>query len=162
MNIALCNGKKGKRYDGESETLVARPLKAGGNDRQDESHETYIVDRSRAAPIAYQCHGSPFVFQSRVADNGRGEPSEVAYALTDHGSGGQTDRRPQCVDGAMRVRRLTPKECERLQGFPDDWTCYGADGKEISDSARYRMIGNAVCVPVAQWIGERILEAEST
>lgn len=49
------------------------------------------------------------------------------------------------------VRRLTPRECERLQGFPDDWTA----GE--SDSARYRMLGNAVCVPVAEWIGRRML-----
>ncbi len=54
------------------------------------------------------------------------------------------------------VRRLTPRECERLQGFPDDWTRWDADGKEISDSARYRMLGNAVTVPVARWLGERI------
>lgn len=55
------------------------------------------------------------------------------------------------------VRRLTPKECERLQGFPDDWTRWGADGEELSDSARYRMIGNAVCVNVAQWLARRII-----
>ena len=54
------------------------------------------------------------------------------------------------------VRRLTPTECERLQGFPDGWTAI--DG--MSDSARYRMLGNAVCVPVAQWIAGRIMEAE--
>lgn len=51
------------------------------------------------------------------------------------------------------VRRLTPTECERLQGFPDGWT----DGQ--SDSARYRQLGNAVTVPVAEWIGRRIIEA---
>lgn len=61
-----------------------------------------------------------------------------------------------------RVRRLTPRECERLQGFPDDWTRYGAGGVgEISDSARYRMIGNAVAVPVVEWITERILACDS-
>lgn len=51
------------------------------------------------------------------------------------------------------VRRLTPTECERLQGFPDGWT----DGQ--SDSARYRQLGNAVTVNVAEWIGRRIVEA---
>lgn len=126
--------------------------------------------------VAYQQHGSdvgrmgtlrsgngdvqsgvPFVFQSRFADNGRGQPDDVAYAVTDCGSGGQTDRRPQCVDTAMRVRRLMPVECERLQGFPDDWTRYGHDGREISDSARYRMIGNSVAVPCVEWIARRIV-----
>jgi DNA (cytosine-5)-methyltransferase 1 len=48
------------------------------------------------------------------------------------------------------VRRLTPTECERLQGFPDDWT-----GGQV-DSHRYRQLGNAVAVPVAEWLGRRI------
>lgn len=52
------------------------------------------------------------------------------------------------------VRRLMPIECERLQGFPDGWT----DGQ--SDSARYRQLGNAVAVPVVEWIGKRIVKAE--
>lgn len=60
------------------------------------------------------------------------------------------------------VRRFTPLECERLQGFPDDWTRWTADGREQSDSARYRQIGNAVAVPVAEWIGRRITAADAT
>ena len=63
------------------------------------------------------------------------------------------------IPAALGVRRLTPRECERLQGFPDDWTRFGADGKEISDTPRYRMIGNAVAVPVAAWIGRRLAAA---
>ena len=51
------------------------------------------------------------------------------------------------------IRRLTPLECERLQGFPDGWT----DGQ--SDSARYKQLGNAVAVPVVEWICKRIAEA---
>jgi DNA (cytosine-5)-methyltransferase 1 len=51
------------------------------------------------------------------------------------------------------VRRLTPIECERLQGFPDGYT-FGQ-----SDSIRYKQLGNAVCVTVAEWIGKRIMEA---
>jgi len=54
-------------------------------------------------------------------------------------------------------RRLTPRECERLQGFPDDWTA--VDG--MKDGPRYRMMGNAVTVPVVTWIGRRIMEAET-
>lgn len=64
----------------------------------------------------------------------------------------------QSVLGQFGVRRLTPTECERLQGFPDCWTAFGDDGKPTSDSARYRMLGNAVCVPTAQWIAERIFK----
>ena len=60
----------------------------------------------------------------------------------------------------MKIRRLTPLECERLQGFPDFWTKFGAvDGKvvEISDTQRYRMCGNAVTVNVIEAIVERII-----
>ena len=53
------------------------------------------------------------------------------------------------------VRRLTPKECERLQGFPDDWTAGHAD------SHRYRMLGNAVAVPVTEWIARRIVASDA-
>ena len=51
----------------------------------------------------------------------------------------------------QEVRRLTPRECERLQGFPDDWTSM------LADSHRYRQMGNAVSVPVAKWVGERLV-----
>jgi len=47
-----------------------------------------------------------------------------------------------------KIRRLTPKECERLQGFPDDWTKFGKDGEKISDTQRYKMLGNAVTTNV--------------
>jgi DNA (cytosine-5)-methyltransferase 1 len=57
----------------------------------------------------------------------------------------------------MVVRRLTPRECERLQAFPDDWTALGADGRPIADGPRYRMLGNAVCTSVAYWIAKRML-----
>lgn len=54
------------------------------------------------------------------------------------------------------VRRLTPTECERLQGFPDGHTALAADDREIADTHRYRMLGNAVTVNVAEWIGKRL------
>jgi site-specific DNA-cytosine methylase len=63
------------------------------------------------------------------------------------------------------LRRLTPVECERLQGFPDEWTKYGNfDGivKEISDAQRYKMLGNAVSVIVVKTIAERILSIAKT
>ncbi|QXJ19626.1 DNA (cytosine-5-)-methyltransferase [Actinomadura graeca] len=50
------------------------------------------------------------------------------------------------------VRRLTPVEYERLMGLPDDWTRYGAGGREQSDTARYRQVGNSLPVPVASWV----------
>ena len=59
------------------------------------------------------------------------------------------------VKTQSRIRRLTPIECERLQGFPDNWTQYGTNGI-ISDSQRYKMCGNAVTVDVVQAVAERI------
>ena len=57
----------------------------------------------------------------------------------------------------VRIRRLTPVECERLQGFPDNWTAQGTDGA-ISDSQRYKMCGNAVTTNVVQAVFERIFK----
>jgi DNA (cytosine-5)-methyltransferase 1 len=61
----------------------------------------------------------------------------------------------------MIVRRLTPIECERLQGWPDNHTLYRADGKTNSDSVRYKMCGNGVASPVAKWVAERINDCYS-
>lgn len=54
------------------------------------------------------------------------------------------------------VRRLTPVECERLQGFPDGWTDVNHKGKPAKDGPRYKAMGNSMAVPVIRWIGERI------
>lgn len=56
----------------------------------------------------------------------------------------------------MQVRRLTPMECERLQGFPDDYTLIPYRGKPAADGPRYKALGNSMAVPVVRWIGERI------
>ena len=57
-----------------------------------------------------------------------------------------------------RIRRLTPRECERLQGFPDDWTRYGANGEEISDTQRYKCCGNAVTTNVITAIADDMFD----
>lgn len=81
-----------------------------------------------------------------VGENGR--------ALS--GGGGKPGQRYPAALTGIGVRRLTPRECERLQGFPDDWTA------GFSDYTRYRMLGNAVAVPVAAWIGKRVMAASAT
>jgi DNA (cytosine-5)-methyltransferase 1 len=58
----------------------------------------------------------------------------------------------------MAVRRLTPVECERLQGFPDNYTDIKHNGKETPDGPRYKALGNSMAVPVMAWIGKRIAE----
>ena len=60
----------------------------------------------------------------------------------------------------MAVRRLTPVECERLQGFPDNYTDIKPKGKETPDGPRYKALGNSMAVPVMAWIGKRIQMVE--
>ena len=60
----------------------------------------------------------------------------------------------------MRVRRLTPRECERLQGFPDDYTLIEYRGRPAADGPRYKALGNSMAVPVVRWVGERIARVE--
>lgn len=62
-----------------------------------------------------------------------------------------------CDAGDWVVRRLTPLECERLQGFPDGWTAI----EGARDGQRYRALGNSMAVPVMRWIGERIAEVDA-
>ena len=69
------------------------------------------------------------------------------------------DNNPPIVSSSCSVRRLTPRECERLQGFPDDWTLIPYRGKpavECPDTPRYKALGNSMAVPVMRWIGERV------
>ena len=61
----------------------------------------------------------------------------------------------------MAVRRLTPVECERLQGFPDTYTDIKSKGKATPDGPRYKALGNSMAVPVMAWIGKRINEVET-
>ena len=62
---------------------------------------------------------------------------------------------------AMAVRRLTPVECERLQGFPDRYTDIQPKGKATPDGPRYKALGNSMAVPVMAWIGKRIQQVNA-
>jgi DNA (cytosine-5)-methyltransferase 1 len=64
------------------------------------------------------------------------------------------------VFAQMAVRRLTPTECERLQGFPDGYTDIQLNGKPTPDGPRYKALGNSMAVPVMRWIGQRIAALE--
>jgi len=89
-------------------------------------------------------------------------PSLTAYNLDSRSP--QSEEQQRIVravhEATLAVRRLTPRECERLMGWPDDWTRYTADGTEVADSHRYRMCGNGVASPVAEWVGRCILEVD--
>lgn len=95
--------------------------------------------------------GQPIVaaFQSSQSGVRLGE----AHATLDANNG---PRRHNGVLQGSAVRRLTPTECERLQGFPDGYTLVPYRNKEAADGPRYKALGNSMAVPVMRWIGERI------
>lgn len=80
--------------------------------------------------------------------------------ITENGTGPLTTSQIPAV-ALSDVRRLTPVECERLQGWGDDWTLQRADGKTQSDAQRYKQIGNGISAPVARWVCEQLNRAES-
>jgi DNA (cytosine-5)-methyltransferase 1 len=82
---------------------------------------------------------------------------ETSHCLNAGGMGRQDLETETMIPIPSRgVRKLTPKECERLQGFPDDWTLVPYIGRKSIDRLRYRAIGNSMAVPVMRWIGARI------
>ncbi len=78
------------------------------------------------------------------------------------GAGGRPEGAAQghFLQHGSDVRRLTPRECERLQGFSDDYTLVPHRGKPAADSPRYKALGNSMAVPVMRWIGQRIAASE--
>lgn len=93
--------------------------------------------------------------QGRVPGGLVARATDTAPTLTGTQEAAKTDRGARVAIG-FGVRRLTPRECERLMGWPDDHTRYTADGVEVADSARYRMCGNGVAAPVAKYVAECI------
>jgi DNA (cytosine-5)-methyltransferase 1 len=125
---------------------VAMSLNAkGGTGRIDGESET----------LRSGCHGAnPMVAQ------------HVTGTLCASGAGserpaGQANEADMVIPAGMAVRRLTPRECERLQGFPDDYTAIPHRGKPAADGPRYKALGNSMATPVMRWIGERIEQVDS-
>ena len=133
------NGKQGKRYDGESETFIpysVRTAQTGSNGWGVQEHQAYTLDGAQQA-VAYGIPGTGVGFALRANASHSGDKGdggiETTVALT-----------------ATAVRRLTPTECERLMGHADGYTA------GFADSVRYRMLGNSIVVPVAEWIARRM------
>lgn len=86
---------------------------------------------------------------------GIGQEGDPSYTLDQ--TGAQSVAAEQGEESTMQVRRLTPVECERLMGWADNHTLPRADGKQNADTTRYKMCGNGVASPVAQWIGQHLM-----
>lgn len=110
--------------------------------------------------------GENAVLSFQPGNLSRGAGSAPSYEVSptlkaDHGRG-MSDQAPHVMAG-FAVRRLTPRECERLQGFPDDYTRIPWRGKpadQCPDSPRYKALGDSMAVPVMRWIGRRINAVE--
>jgi DNA (cytosine-5)-methyltransferase 1 len=118
------------------------------------SNEQRMPDKNQMQMVvAYPMHGAMVGRKETAGPNGSGflGENEASYTLT----ASNQSRHGVGVIGneSSVVRRLTPVECERLQGFPDDWTSGQADGH------RYKQMGNAVAVPVVEWIVKRLVGA---
>ena len=103
-------------------------------------------------PCLNASHEQPIYMSDRKGHNGITTDGK-ATTLT-------AEEKDRPIAATSIVRRLTPKECERLQGFPDDWSKYGINDKgevyELSDSARYRLQGNSIARPFWTWLLRRI------
>ena len=136
----------------QSASIIAFSSKDYGNDAQVDLSPTL---RSMAHDKSHMNGGGQIAiaFDSRMRGPepavGRAErPPQTMIERT----GALDSTKPWNVATNLRVRRLTPLECERLQGFPDGYT----NVAKLSDSARYKALGNSWAVPCARWIGERI------
>lgn len=132
---------------GSSYPMIAHALTSEGADASEDG-------TGRGTPLA-------IVPAMGVSENQRGEVLETPYSHQLTTGGGTPGQGYGAVRQESAVRRLTPLECERLQGFPDRWTLHQADGSEQSDSARYRQLGNSVAVPCVAWITRRIAAVEA-
>lgn len=111
------------------------------------------IDARERSTIVYAIAGNVIGRMHWNGGNGAGWSDGTMYTLT------RMDR--HAVQVGMQVRKITPREAERVQGFPDDHTLVPHRGKPASDSLRYKAIGNSMAVPCMAWIGRRIAEAEA-
>jgi DNA (cytosine-5)-methyltransferase 1 len=118
-----------------------------------------LAKGSEPPSIAYRIHGENSTAMTGDGIARVGDPVDVARSLDTCG-GYATNQGGNVVKQSMQVRRLTPTECERLQGIPDGHTLVPFNGKPMADGNRYKMIGNGFAVPVVAWIGKRIQMVE--
>lgn len=161
IDVAACLTAKGQRIDFEVETFAVH----GTQDPDTNCELAHTLGRNNGQENAIVTE--PFT----LAIRGRSEGSTVEVRNDDTANalltpyGGRAGMGVGAIGWGMQVRRLTPIECERLQGFPDNHTKIswrGKDADECPDGPRYKAIGNSMAVPVMRWIGERIAAALPT
>jgi site-specific DNA-cytosine methylase len=150
---------------GDNQLAVAQPIafkvrggcEGGGKGYLGQEDQAFTISATQDQQIA-----QPLYYESHPNDSRVNGPKDVADTVSArYGTGGGNT---PLVQQPMAIRRLTPKECERLQGFPDDWTKIPYRNKpadQCPDGPRYKACGNSMAVPVMRWIGERINLIES-
>ena len=132
------------------ETDTSRTLDLNGGNPSCNQGGVAIVEEAEAAEAA------------AVDCRNLRETEEVSGTLlAKAASGGYSLNYQNPVRTGLCVRRLTPTEAERLQGYPDGWTEYGADGRPVSDTKRYQMLGNSIAVPCVAYIMQGIRDTVS-
>lgn len=128
----------------------------------DAETETFVVHGTQDPDVAID--RAHTLGRNNGAENAVCVAGEITHTLKSEGfdaSEDGTGRGQPLTPAAAGVRRLTPRECERLQGFPDDYTLIpwrGKPAEECPDGPRYKAIGNSKAIPVVRWIGKRIAE----
>ena len=154
----------GFRTDGKAYTLEARtvPQAIAFDTTQITSAANYSNPKEGdpCHPLARGMHPPAVAFTASDQANSYAWEREV-YPTLNAQIPNDTSNIQQGVRLGSAVRRLTPRECERLQGFPDDFTLVPYRGKPAADGPRYKAIGNSMAVPVVRWIGERISAVEA-
>jgi DNA (cytosine-5)-methyltransferase 1 len=141
---------------------VAQPLPFGISEKPDVGHclRSGASKADKHESTTYVAQAMAVAFSAGNSANARsiGYIEEGTPPLRAGASG--TNQVPTMAQG-MAVRRLTPVECERLQGFPDRYTDIQPKGKATPDGPRYKALGNSMAVPVMAWIGKRIQEVDA-
>jgi len=129
----------------------------------DQGGSVMNIEHDMSGTLRRETHGhEPIVMQSVAFEPGKMKrlgygDAELGLSPTLRASAGDNQ---VAASVGMAVRRLTPVECERLQGFPDNYTDIQPKGKATPDGPRYKALGNSMAVPVMAWIGKRIQEVE--
>ena len=172
-SLASNSMKSPNPKSGCREVETARTLDTTSPDPSKNQGGIAILDMSHANDVIRECGSVVPTLQSRMGTGGNqvplaygvgnGQLNEAQCMATEKAQTLNTMHDAQAVMQNMAVRRLTPLECERLQGFPDGWTDIGAwtdekgkIHKESSDSARYRALGNSIALPPWKWVLKRL------
>lgn len=170
--IARCvTAREGSRQDYETETLIAHALSAEGCDASEDGTGRGTPLVTVAAPLSAGNNADSNAAGRRreddenlvlaFAQNSRDEVIEKPVVDALKSGGGKPGQSYPAIRDGMSVRRLTPRECERLMGYADDYTLIPFRGKPAKDTPRYKALGNSMPVPVMRWIGKRIELVES-